>query len=97
VDLVGERLHGRHDDRVAGMHAEGIDVLHGADGDARVVCIAHDLVLDLLPSDEAALDDDPADRARPQAGPDAVVVCVLRVHDAAAGAPKGEGRPDYGR
>ena len=56
VDLVGERLDRRDDDRVAGVDAQRVDVLHRAHGDARVLVVAHDLVLDLLPADEAALD-----------------------------------------
>ena len=48
-----------------------------ADRDARVVGVAHDLVLDLLPADEVALDHDLADRAGAQAGPDALVVLLL--------------------
>src|SRR5262249_52262797 len=37
---VGERLTGRDDDTVAGMHAEWIEVLHVADGDAGVGAVA---------------------------------------------------------
>ena len=77
VDRVGQRLDRRDDDRVAGVDAERVDVLHRAHGDARVVGVAHDLVLDLLPADEAALDHDLADRARPQPGPDALPVGLL--------------------
>ena len=46
--FVGERLRGRHDDAVAGVHADGVEVLHAADRDRRVVCVAHDLELYLL-------------------------------------------------
>ena len=71
---VGQRLDRRDDDRVAGVDAERVDVLHRAHRDARVVGVAHDLVLDLLPADQAALDHDLADRAGAQAGPDALAV-----------------------
>ena len=74
VDGVGQRLDRRDDDRIAGVDAERVDVLHRADGDARVVGVAHDLVLDLLPADEAPLDHDLADRAGAQAGPDPLAV-----------------------
>ena len=97
VDRVGQRLDRRDDDRVAGVDAERVDVLHRADRDARVVGVAHDLVLDLLPADEAALDHDLADRARAQAGADALAVGRLGLDDAAAGPAEREGRPDDGR
>ena len=97
VDRVGQRLDRRDDDRVAGVDAERVDVLHRAHGDARVVGVAHDLVLDLLPADEALLDHDLADRARPQAGPDPLAIGRLGLDDAAAGATEREGGPDDGR
>ena len=69
---------GRDDDRVAGVDAERIDVLHGADRDARVIRVAHDLVLDLLPADEAALDHDLADgAARSPIGQVMVETCLV--------------------
>ena len=97
---VGQRLDRRDDDRVAGVDAERVDVLHRADGDARVVGVAHHLVLDLLPADEAALDHDLADRARAQAGADALAVGRLGLDDAAAGPAERErraGRSPAGR
>src|SRR4029078_13468425 len=70
VDLVGQRLDPRPDDRVARVYAQRIDVLHRAHGDARVLGVAHDLVLDLLPADEAALDHDLLDPAGAEARAD---------------------------
>ena len=64
----GQRLDRRDDDRVAGVDAERVDVLHRAHRDARVLGVAHHLVLDLLPADEALLDHHLADRAGAQAG-----------------------------
>ena len=93
---IGQRLDRRHDDRIAGVDAERIDILHGAHGDARVVRIAHDLVFDLLPTDEASLDHDLADRTRPQTRTDAFAVGGLRLDDAAAGPAEREGRADDG-
>ena len=94
MDLVGEGLDRRHDDGIPGVHAERIDVLHGTHRDARVVGIAHDLILDLLPADEAAFDDDLPDRARAQAGADAFAIVGRRGHDPAAPAAEGEGGTD---
>ena len=65
--------------------------------DARVVGVAHDLVLDLLPADEAALDHDLADGTRAQTGADPLAVGGLGLDDAAAGAAERERRPDDGR
>ena len=97
VDGVGQGLDRGHDDRVAGVDAERIDVLHRAHRDARVVGVAHHLVLDLLPADEAALDHDLADRAGTQAGPDPLAVGRLGLDDAAARAAERERGPDDGR
>ena len=94
VDGVGERLDGGDHDRVAGVDAERVHVLHRADGDARVVGVAHHLVLDLLPADQALLDHHLADRAGAQAGPDPFPVGGLRLDDPAPGAAEREGRPD---
>ena len=57
VLAVGERLARGHDDRIARVHAYGIDILHVADGDGRVVAVADHLVLDLLVALDALLDE----------------------------------------
>ena len=73
---------------------ERVDVLHRADRDARVLRVAHHLVLDLLPADEALLDHHLADRAGAQAGPDPLAVGLLGLDDPAAGPAERERRPD---
>ena len=55
--LVGERLARGNDDRVAGVDAHRVDILHAADADGRVVAVAHHLVLDLLIALDALLDE----------------------------------------
>ena len=94
---VGQGLDRGHHDRVAGVHPEWIDVLHGAHGDARVVGIAHDLVLDLLPPHEAALNEHLADGAGAEPAAHPFEVGGLGRHDAAPTAAQGERRPDDGR
>ena len=94
VDRVGQRLDRRDDDRVAGVDPERVDVLHRAHGDAGVVRVAHDLVLDLLPADEAALDHHLVDGARAQTGADAFAVGRLGLDDAAARPAERERGPD---
>ena len=91
---VGQRLDGRDDDGIPRVDPERVHVLHRADGDARVVGVAHHLVLDLLPADETLLDHDLADRAGAQAGADAFAIRRLGLDDAAAGAAERECRPD---
>src|SRR5439155_22802579 len=64
VLLVRDRLRRRHHDRVAGVHPHRIDVLHVAHRDAGIRSVAHDLPLELLPAQQAAFDEDLADRRR---------------------------------
>ena len=64
---VGKRLRGRDHDRIAGVHAHGVEIFHVADGDAGVSPVAHHLVLDLLPSPQGALDEDLVDWRRREA------------------------------
>ena len=97
MDGIGQGLDRGDDDRVTGVDPQRIDVLHRADRDARVVGVAHDLVLDLAPADQAALDHDLADRAGPQPGPDTLAIGRLGLDDPAAGPAQGERRPDDGR
>ena len=54
---VGERHRRRDGDRVAGVDAHRIEVLDRADDDDVVVAVAHHLELELLPADDAALDE----------------------------------------
>ena len=76
------------------MHAHRIEVLHVADGDARVRAVAHDLVLDLLPSEERSLDEHLPDRRSRHTAHHANRELRGVVRDATAGAAEGEGGPD---
>ena len=91
MDGVWQRLHGGDHDAVARMHAERVHVLHRADGNAGVLGVAHHLVLNLLPADEAALDHHLANRAGTQATLYALPVLLFGRNDAAARATEREG------
>src|SRR5437762_7194214 len=80
---VIERLRRRHHDRVAGVDAHGVDVLHVAYRDAVVAGVAHHLVLDLLPALETLLDQYLGDAAG-ESAPQGRFDLRLEPHDAAA-------------
>ncbi len=94
VDRVRQSLDRRDHDRVASMDAQRVDILHRADGDAGVVRVAHDLVFDLLPADQTALDHDLVDGAESQARARPLPVGRLGLDDAATGSAHRESRPD---
>ena len=48
VFAVGQRLRGADDDGVAGMNAHRVQIFHVADGNGRIVGVAHNLVFDLF-------------------------------------------------
>ena len=94
VLLVGQRLAGRDDDAVAGVHAHRVEVLHVADGDAVVGAVAHHLVLDLFPAEQAALQQHLVDGAGGQPAADDLLQLLRCEGDAAAGAAERVGGAD---
>ena len=88
---IGKRLNRRHDDAVARMYAERVNILHGADRNAGPLCVAHHLIFDLLPANEAALHHHLADRTGAQAASDALPVLLLRHHNPATRPTEREG------
>ena len=96
MDGVWQRLHGGDHDAVARMDAERVDILHGADGNAGVLGVAHHLVFDLLPANEAALDHHLTNRAGAQATLHALPVLLFGSNDAAARATEREGGANDG-
>ena len=88
---IRQRLYWRDDDAVTSVHAERVDVLHGANRNAGPLRIAHHLVLNLLPANEAALHHHLANGARAQAASDALPVLLLRHHDPATRSTEREG------
>ncbi len=96
-DRVGQRLDRRDHDRVAGVHAHRIQVLHAADGDRRVDGVAQHLELDLVPAQQRTLDQHLVDGAGLQAVRDAFARLDLVEGKAASPAAEGEGRPNHHR
>src|SRR5204863_2657503 len=89
-----QRLGRGHGYRVAGVDAHGIEVLDGADDDAVVRPVPHDLELVLLPPGDGALDEDLVYRAGGQALGGDVPEGVVVVGHARARAAEDVGRPD---
>ena len=89
---VAQRLARRDDDGVAGVHADRVEVLHVADGDAVARAVADDLVLDLLPAGDAALDEVFVHAGGAQAVRADFAKLAFVLRDAAAGAAQRIGR-----
>ena len=86
IFVVAQRLRRRNDDRIAGVNADRIDVLHIADGDDVALSVAHDLVLDFLPACDALLDQNLIDAGVHDAARRDLAQLLPGVCDAAAGA-----------
>ena len=69
VLAVGERQRRRDGDRVAGVHADRVDVLDRADDDRVVGGVAHELELVLLPAEDRLLEQHLGGRRVVQAAP----------------------------
>ena len=94
IFVVGQRLLGRHGDRVAGVHAHRIKVLDGADDDHVVRLVAHHLQLELLPSHHRLFDQDAMHRREIEAASDDIAQFFDVVRDPAAGSTERERRAD---
>ena len=94
VLFIGQRQRRRHDDGIAGVHAYGIEVLHGADGDTVVVAVAHHFELDLFPAGDAAFHEDLSHGRNFQAAARELRHLRGVVSDASAGAAQREGGAD---
>ena len=96
IFLIGEGHTGSNDDGVAGVYADRVEVLHGADGDDVALAVAHYLELDLLPAGDALLDQDLSDRRKTQSVGGDLVEFLGSLRDTAAGAAQSERRSyDY--
>ncbi len=91
---IGQRLRGRDDDRIAGVHADRIDVLHVADDDAVVRLVAQDFVLDLFPAEQRRFEQRLMDQAGRQSRVERFAQLRFVVDDAAAGSAERVRRPN---
>ena len=92
---VRQGLDRRHHDRVAGVYAHRIKVLHAADGDGRVGGVPQHLELDLVPAQQRALHQHLVDGAGRQAVRDPLPGLDLVEGESASPAAKGECRPNH--
>ena len=94
--MVRKGLGGCHHDTITCVHAYRVEVFHIADGDAVVIAVTHDLVLDFLPAGHAALDEHLAYHGVVEALDDNLNEFFLILCNAAAGTAHGVGRThDY--
>ena len=94
VFAIRQRLDGGDGDRVAGMHAHGVEVFDGADDDAVVRTVAHDLHLELLPAEQRFLDEHLGDGRHVEAVRGDGFKLLLVVSNAAASAAERVGGAD---
>src|SRR5699024_9340187 len=87
--LIGQGLGGSHHDGVAGVHANGVDVLHGTHGDDVASGVTEHLELHFLPTGNAALNQNLVDAAEVNAAVGDLPQGGLVVGNAAAGAAQG--------
>ena len=90
---VGERLRRSYDYTLAGVYAQRVEVLHVADGDTVVITVAHNLILYLLPTLKALLNQHLRREREGFLGQ--TVKLLLIVAEAAAQASEGVSRTDY--
>ena len=92
IFLVGQRLHRRDGDGIAGVHAHGIEILDGANDDAVIHSVAHHFHLELFPADQRFFDQHLADWRKIQAARSDQIEFFAVVSDPAAGTAQSERR-----
>ena len=97
VLFIGQGDGGGDHDRVAGMHAHRVQVLHRAHGDGVALAVPHDFKLDLFPAGNGLFHQDLGDGGQRQAVGSGFPQLLLVAHNAAAGAAQGEGGTDDDR
>ena len=90
IVFIGEGQSGCDDDGIARMHADGVEILHRADGEHVPRAVAQDFELDLLPAADVLFDEHLRDgrEHEPVVGDEAELLLVVR--DAAARAAQRE-------
>ena len=89
---VRQRLRGTHDDGIAGMNTDGVQIFHVADGDGGIICVADHFVLDLLVALDTLFDEDLTNRGKFKPGFQQLLKLRLTVGKSAAGSAQREGR-----
>ena len=97
VFLVSQSLGRSHHDTVSRMHAHRVDIFHVADRNAVSGAIPHYLILDFLPSGDAALHQHLSHTGKPQAVFQDLNQFLLVVGNAAAAAAQSVGGTKYHR
>ena len=97
VLLIPQRLRRRRHDAVTGMYAHRIQIFHITNGNACAVGVPHHLILDFLPARNAALHQDLAHTAQPQAVGENLFQLHRVVGDTAAAAAQRIGRTQHHR
>src|SRR5262249_55981170 len=90
VFLVGERLRGRHGDRIPGVNPHGVEVFNGTNDDDVVGTVAHDLQLVFLPTDDGFFNENFMGWAKLQTAFDKLVKLLTVVGDSASGTSQRE-------
>src|SRR5438445_1131227 len=97
VFAIGECHRRRDGDRIAGVNAHRVDVLDRADDNDIVGAVAHHLELELLPADDAALDQHLTHRRQIESAADGLLEFLPVVSDAATRPAECESGTDYRR
>ena len=97
IFLVAQGLRRCNYDRVAGVYADRVNVLHVTDGDGVALVVAHYLVLDFLPACDALLDQNLVHAGVHDAGGRNFAQLLPGVGNAAAGAAECVRRTDDDR
>ena len=92
IFIGGQRQRRRDDDRIAGMHADRIEIFHAAHGDGVARAVAHDLELDFLPARDVLFNQHLRDGRHIKAGVGHLAQLRFRVGHAAARAAQRERR-----
>ncbi len=92
--FIGQGLRGSNNCRFSGVHTHGVDVFHVTDNDAGIICIPHDLILNLCPAEHAFFNKHLIDAAAPEPAFRNLKELFFCAGNSAAGTAKGVSRAD---